>query len=65
MAGMAGKMSMEDAKQRAKILKDLPWDDMSRVVDNWMETRRVKAIVASFGAALGMCPACTGDVHSK
>jgi hypothetical protein len=51
MAGRA--MSMQQAKDSAKILKDLPWDDMSRVVDNWMETDRVKYIVASIGASLG------------
>lgn len=39
--------------ERAKILKNLPWDDMSTYVDNWMETERVKTIVGCIGKMLG------------
>lgn len=40
--------------ERAKILKDLPWEEMSQQVDNWAETPRVKMVMASIGSALAV-----------
>lgn len=39
----------KEAMERAKILKHLPWDDMSQYIDNWAETPRVQLIVTFIG----------------